>query len=177
LKIKYNNKMTDKDKIMFDLAKEFILSGLKNKQIYDKLTLDLRRYKSKKHGLSYIGLFEVYKENEFVPKIVLYDYGINLYYNAYVLSGYKCLETLEQYRFKVLFHELGHLVDTYNLNPVDYEKFLNTKQSIFDQANEDKVNDMAIKFMLAKGIIKDGGVLIDEVDGEEKWWQLVLYRR
>lgn len=177
LKIKYNGRMTESDKFMFDFAKEFVFRGLEQKQIFDKLTLDLRKYSSKKYGLSRISVFEVYKESEFVPKISLYGYGIKLLFNAYVLSGYKCIETLEQYKYLVFFHELAHLIYTYNLDPIEYERYLNTRESIFDQKEEDNANEIAIRFMLDQGIIEDGGILKNEINGEEKWWKLVLYRR
>ncbi len=177
MKIKYNNIITENDEIMFEYAKEFVFNGLNQKQVYDKLTLDLRRYKSKRYGISLVGLFEVHKENDFSPKIYLYDYGIKLLFNTYILSGYKCIKTLEQYRYHVLFHELAHLISTYNLEPVKYEEYINNRESIFDQNDEDNVNSMAIRFLLDKGVINDGGVLNDESDSEKKWWQLVLYRQ
>lgn len=153
MKIMCRRKSTPEADRLFKLAQEFVYENLQDKSIYEKLKLIMRFYDSKRYGLSNMATFTTNDKDIYRPEISIYNYGLRIWYDTAVLSGAKHLRTWQQFQWQVVFHELGHLVERYNDTLENILKFASTDQVTFDPAEEDKVNEMAYKFLQRQGII------------------------
>ena len=152
MNIVYNKDITEEQLKLFKLMEEFIYTNLKDKSIFYKTTIHFTEVEDKYNGLSYIGSCTFRPSKPYEPIIKVSDYAIRLSSNAYKLSGNKLLNSYEKYRLEIIFHELAHVVVTFN----DAELFhIMTMENDdhFDKGEEDNVNILAEEFLKLKQLI------------------------
>lgn len=152
LNIIYNREITEDQIKLFKLMEEFTYTRLKNKSLFYKITLRFNEAYDRSNGLSYIGRCTFRPSQPFQPIIKISDYAAELYSKAYILSGKKLYDSYEKYRYHLIFHELAHVVRTYN-DPEQFRIMTTANEEIFDKAEEDSVNGLADEFLKIKGII------------------------
>lgn len=152
MNIIYNRELTKENLELFKLMEEFMYINLKDKKFYYKITIHFNELEDKLNGLSYIGKFSMRPGSPYQPYIKISDYAIRLSSNASILKGEETFNSFEKYRLLVIFHELAHLITTYN----DPDKFyLMTKDNAlnFDKTDENEVNELDIGFLKSKHLI------------------------
>lgn len=152
MNIVYNKDITEEQFELFNLMEEFIYTNLKDKSIFYKMTIHFTEVEDKCNGLSYIGSCIFRPSKPYDPIIKLSDYAIRLSANAYKLSGNKLLNSYEKYRFKIIFHELAHVVVTFNDAEL-FHSMTRDNDDHFDKAEEDSVNILADEFLKLKQLI------------------------
>lgn len=152
MNIVYNKDITGEQLELFKLMEEFVYTNLKDKSIFYKTTIHFTEVEDKCNGLSYIGSCTFRPSKPYEPIIKVSDYAIRLSSNAYKLSGNKLSNSYEKYRLKIIFHELAHVVVTFN----DAELFhimTMDNDDYFDKGEEDNVNILADEFLKLKQLI------------------------
>lgn len=152
MNIVYNKDITGEQLELFKLMEEFVYTNLKDKSIFYKTTIHFTEVEDKCNGLSYIGSCTFRPSKPYEPIIKVSDYAIRLSSNAYKLSGNKLSNSYEKYRLKIIFHELAHVVVTFN----DAELFhimTMDNDDHFDKGEEDNVNILADEFLKLKQLI------------------------
>ncbi|MEQ8197372.1 MAG: hypothetical protein ABRQ27_05160 [Clostridiaceae bacterium] len=154
MNIIYNNGTEPQEPELFKLMEEFVYTRLKDKSLFNKITLEFNETEDKENGLSYKGMCIFLPEpgDPFTPIIQISDYAVRLSAQAIALSGKEIFNTFEKYRLKVIFHELGHLVVTYNDAHKLYLKTRDDELSV-DYDEEDLVNQMMEEFLKEKNFI------------------------
>lgn len=152
MNIVYNRDITVKELELFKLMEEFIYTYLKDKSLFYKITINFKEVEDKANGLSYIGICTFRPSKPYEPIIKISDYSIRLSSNAYILSGKKLLNSYEKNRLKVIFHELAHVIDTYN-DEEQLHIMTRDNKDIYDKEEENKVNMLAEEFLKLKQLI------------------------
>lgn len=137
---------------LFKLMEEFVYTYLIDKRLFYRLTIHYKELEDKQNGMSYVGLFTIRPNKPYEPIINISDYALRLSSNAYIQSGQQLLNSYEKYRLKVIFHEMAHLIDTYN-DPEQFYIMTKDNDEAFDKVEENKVNELAIEFLKFKRLI------------------------
>lgn len=152
MNILYNQAITEEHIKLFKLMEEFMYTYLEDKSIFYKITIHFKESEDKISGLSYIGLCDFRLNKPFEPIIKISDYAIRLSSNVFIYRGLKPFDSYEKYRYKLIFHELAHLVDIYN-NLEEFSAMCKGQEELYDEETEDRVNDLSDEFLLDKNII------------------------
>lgn len=152
MKIVYNGQEANTDQCLIKFMEEFMYTYLKDEKLLDQITILFNETEDKKNGLSYVGKVKFKPSQPFRPIIIISDYAIRLFANACIAEGKEPFNTYEKYRYKVIFHELAHVIHTYNDSEQLYIMTRGNKR-IFDKHEENSVNDLCDEFLKMKDII------------------------
>lgn len=147
-----NKKVTHDHSVLFKLIEEFFLTYLKDKTLLKKITIYFNEVEDKKDGLAYIGLCTFKPEEPFNPIIKISNYAIQLSHKAYILSNKSLYDTYKKFKYHVIFHELAHIVNTYNDTKL-FNIMTQNNNSIFIKEEEELVNKLSDEFLTNKKII------------------------
>lgn len=152
MNIVYNKMISKEENTLFKLMKEFVYTYLTDKSFFEKITIYFEEIEDKNNGLSYVGLC-TFKPNEpFKPIIKISNYAIRLSSQAYMLSNKTPYDSYEKYRYHIIFHELAHIVCTYNdlklLNIM-----IQDDNDYFNKEEENICNKLSDEFLKSKSII------------------------
>lgn len=152
MNIVYNRQITDNEVRLLKLMEEFMFTYLEDKDLLDKIIIQFNEVEDKENGLSYVGKVKFKPSQPFRPIIIISDYAVRLFANACILTGRGPFNSYEKYRYKVIFHELAHVVHTYN-DPEQLYIMTRGNKRIYDNHEEDSVNQFCDEFLKMKNVI------------------------
>lgn len=152
MNIIYNGNYPEQTEL-FKLMEEFIYTNLEDKSLFNKITIHFNEIEDIAQGLSYIGKYTIPPDSPYNPILNISTYAIRLSANAYILSGKEVLNSYEKYRLMVIFHELAHLVNTFNDPELFY--IMTKDDNFYYFENEEKrANTLAEDFLKLKQLIE-----------------------
>lgn len=130
---------------------KFVYENLNNKLYYFKIVLHFLEIDDYDNKLPYIGRFTL-NEDYLNPIIEVSKSAVDEIAKCFIKNGDETYKSSTQYKYKVIFHELAHMVGMYN-DEEAMKKFIDYNGIFYDNCEEDRANDISDKFLKLNGII------------------------
>lgn len=157
MNIIYNHPVTEKDLELFKLIEEFVNTHLNDKSLFYRITVNLYENGNKRNALlKPAGVFHLCKDHS-KTKISINNYILRVRADSLVRHNDPVFKDCEKLRYQVIFHELAHLVITYN-DPEKMQTESIPNIRVLNQKEEDMADKMANEFLASKGILNLKGV-------------------